>query len=130
MDAHDVSPIVNSAKYDGPDCIQAVSRGRRTSCRAVISLVTAVKPYHFGLYALAFMQLSKICSLLSPPGNVASRSHSDKSRKRSLSLWFLVSLNPGGCWVAHPATNIAATMSDRNFIHLHSSSFDLSANCL
>jgi putative SOS response-associated peptidase YedK len=25
MDAHDVSPIVNSAKYDGPECIQAVS---------------------------------------------------------------------------------------------------------
>jgi hypothetical protein len=24
MDAHDVSPIVNSAKYDGPECIQAV----------------------------------------------------------------------------------------------------------
>jgi putative SOS response-associated peptidase YedK len=25
MDAHDVSSIVNSAKYDGPECIQAVS---------------------------------------------------------------------------------------------------------
>jgi putative SOS response-associated peptidase YedK len=25
MDAHDVSPVVNSAKYDGPDCIQPVS---------------------------------------------------------------------------------------------------------
>jgi putative SOS response-associated peptidase YedK len=25
MDAHDVSPIFNSAKYDGPDCIQPVS---------------------------------------------------------------------------------------------------------
>ena len=25
MDAHDVLPIVNSAKYDGPDCIQPVS---------------------------------------------------------------------------------------------------------
>jgi hypothetical protein len=25
MDAHDVSPIVNSAKYDGPDCIHPVS---------------------------------------------------------------------------------------------------------
>jgi putative SOS response-associated peptidase YedK len=25
MGAHDVSPIVNSAKYDGPDCIQPVS---------------------------------------------------------------------------------------------------------
>ena len=25
MDAHDVSPIVNSAKYDGPECIQTVS---------------------------------------------------------------------------------------------------------
>jgi putative SOS response-associated peptidase YedK len=25
MDAYDVSPVVNSAKYDGPECIQAVS---------------------------------------------------------------------------------------------------------
>ena len=25
MDAHDVSPIVNSAKYDGPDCITTCS---------------------------------------------------------------------------------------------------------
>jgi putative SOS response-associated peptidase YedK len=25
MDAHDVSPIVNSAKYDSPECIQPVS---------------------------------------------------------------------------------------------------------
>jgi putative SOS response-associated peptidase YedK len=25
MDAHDVSPIVNAAKYDGPECIQPVS---------------------------------------------------------------------------------------------------------
>jgi putative SOS response-associated peptidase YedK len=25
MDAHDVSPIVNSTKYDGPECIQPVS---------------------------------------------------------------------------------------------------------
>ena len=25
MDAHDVSPIVNLAKYDGPDCIRPVT---------------------------------------------------------------------------------------------------------
>jgi hypothetical protein len=25
MDAHDVSPVVNSAKYDGPECIQPIS---------------------------------------------------------------------------------------------------------
>ena len=25
LDAHDVSPIVNSAKYDGPECIRSVS---------------------------------------------------------------------------------------------------------
>jgi hypothetical protein len=25
MDAHDVSAVVNSAKYDGPECIQPVS---------------------------------------------------------------------------------------------------------
>jgi putative SOS response-associated peptidase YedK len=25
MDTHDVAPIVNSAKYDGPECIQPVS---------------------------------------------------------------------------------------------------------
>jgi putative SOS response-associated peptidase YedK len=36
MDAHDISPIVNSAKYDGPECIRPVSddempRGRQLS---------------------------------------------------------------------------------------------------
>jgi putative SOS response-associated peptidase YedK len=31
MDAHDVSPIVNSAKYDGPECILAVSEDERRS---------------------------------------------------------------------------------------------------
>ena len=25
MDAHDVSPIVNSAKYDGPECVKPVA---------------------------------------------------------------------------------------------------------
>ena len=25
MDAHDVSPIVNSARYDGPECIRPIS---------------------------------------------------------------------------------------------------------
>ena len=25
MDAHDVSPVANSAKYDGPECIQPVA---------------------------------------------------------------------------------------------------------
>jgi hypothetical protein len=25
MDAHEVSPIVNSATYDGPECIQSVA---------------------------------------------------------------------------------------------------------
>jgi putative SOS response-associated peptidase YedK len=29
MDAHDVSAIVNSAKYDGPQCIQPVSDDER-----------------------------------------------------------------------------------------------------
>jgi putative SOS response-associated peptidase YedK len=33
MDAHDVSPIVNSAKYDGPECIQSdeIPSGRQLS---------------------------------------------------------------------------------------------------
>ena len=36
MDAHDVSPVVNSAKYDGPKCIKLVSddeipRGKQLS---------------------------------------------------------------------------------------------------
>jgi putative SOS response-associated peptidase YedK len=31
MDAHDVSPIVNSAKYDGPECIRPVSEDERRS---------------------------------------------------------------------------------------------------
>jgi putative SOS response-associated peptidase YedK len=33
MDAHDVSPVVNSAKYDGPDCIQPVSDDEMPSGR-------------------------------------------------------------------------------------------------
>jgi putative SOS response-associated peptidase YedK len=33
MDAHDVSPIVNSAKYDGPECIQPVSEDEIPSVR-------------------------------------------------------------------------------------------------
>jgi putative SOS response-associated peptidase YedK len=33
MDAHDVSPIVNSAKYDGPECIQPVSSDEIPSTR-------------------------------------------------------------------------------------------------
>jgi putative SOS response-associated peptidase YedK len=31
MDAHDVSPIVNSAKYDGPECIRSVSDDEKPS---------------------------------------------------------------------------------------------------
>src|SRR5262249_61752475 len=59
-------------------------------------------------------------------------SDSCKSRKRLLELSFLVSPDPeggrlaggcrmtggwmtGGCWLAHPASNMAATISDRNF---------------
>ena len=33
MDAHDVSTIVNSAKYDGPECIQPVSDDEISSGR-------------------------------------------------------------------------------------------------
>jgi putative SOS response-associated peptidase YedK len=33
MDAHDVSTIVNSAKYDGPDCIQPLSDDEMPSAR-------------------------------------------------------------------------------------------------
>ena len=39
MDAHDVSPIVNSAKYDGPECIQAVSDNEIPSDWSVIPIV-------------------------------------------------------------------------------------------
>jgi putative SOS response-associated peptidase YedK len=38
MDAHDVSPIVNSAKYDGPECIEPVSEDNR-SRRGQLSLL-------------------------------------------------------------------------------------------
>ena len=31
MDAHDVSPIVNSARYDGPECIRPVSDDEKPS---------------------------------------------------------------------------------------------------
>jgi putative SOS response-associated peptidase YedK len=37
MDAHDVSPIVNSPKYDGPECIQPVSDER--FCTGQLSLL-------------------------------------------------------------------------------------------
>jgi hypothetical protein len=37
MDAHDVSPIINAAKHDGPECIQPVSS---RSSRAVLSVVS------------------------------------------------------------------------------------------
>ena len=40
MDAHDVSPIVNSAKYDGPECIQPVSDDEIPRGRAVVPIVT------------------------------------------------------------------------------------------
>jgi putative SOS response-associated peptidase YedK len=33
MDAHDVSPIVNSAKYDGPECIRPGSDDDMPSTR-------------------------------------------------------------------------------------------------
>jgi putative SOS response-associated peptidase YedK len=38
MDAHDVSPIVNSAKYDGPECIRPVSDDEIT-CAGQLSLL-------------------------------------------------------------------------------------------
>jgi hypothetical protein len=63
MDAHDVSPIINSAKYDGPDLYPTCFR-RYAWHRAVVPVVTTVKPYHFCLYPLAFMQLSKTYCLL------------------------------------------------------------------
>jgi putative SOS response-associated peptidase YedK len=36
MDAHDVSPVVNSAKYDGPDCIQPVSDDEMPSLTSTV----------------------------------------------------------------------------------------------
>ena len=38
MDAHDVSAIVNSAKYDGPECIRPVSDDEKPSA-AQLSLL-------------------------------------------------------------------------------------------
>ena len=43
MDAHDVSPIVNSAKFDGPDCIQPVSDDDMPTRWAVVSVVSTIK---------------------------------------------------------------------------------------
>ena len=56
MDPHDVSPIVNSAKYDGPEYIQPVQMTRclgAGSCHYFDD--------DFSLYPLALMQLSKTC---------------------------------------------------------------------
>jgi len=40
MEAHDASPIVNSAKYDGPECIQPVSDDEIPERRTVVPIVT------------------------------------------------------------------------------------------
>ena len=40
MDAHDVSPIVNSAKYDGPECVQPTSDDEIPRRRSVVLAVT------------------------------------------------------------------------------------------
>ena len=40
MDAHDVSPIVNSAKYDGPECIRPVSDDEIPTRRSVVPVVS------------------------------------------------------------------------------------------
>ena len=34
MDAHDVSTVVNSAKYDGPECIRSISGDERAEWRS------------------------------------------------------------------------------------------------
>jgi hypothetical protein len=46
MDAHDVSPIVNSAKYDGPECIQPISDDEmpRGSCPCCENVMSDKKP--------------------------------------------------------------------------------------
>src|SRR5262249_51997601 len=72
------------------------------------------------------MQLSKAFRLSPAPAKADSRSHSYKSRSRFL-IWLLgvslavgVSLTARVCWcccIAHPASNNAATISDRNFTH-------------
>ena len=46
MDAHDVSPIVNSAKYDGSECIQPVSDDEIPRDRQLPPCKTAAKSYH------------------------------------------------------------------------------------
>src|SRR5262245_61416219 len=48
MDAHDVSPIVNSAKYDGPECIRPVSDDEIPKSEQ-LSLLQAIpkSPNHF-----------------------------------------------------------------------------------
>jgi len=74
------------------------------------------KPNHFCIYPLAFMQVSRAWLLVPASAKAASRSHSYKSRKRSLSLWFLVSLGPRDCRLAHPARIIAPTTNNRNFM--------------
>src|SRR5262245_16263135 len=74
------------------------------------------KPNHFCICSLAFMQVSKAWLLVPASARAASRSHSYKSRKRSLSLWFLVSLGPKDCRLAHPTRNIAPTTNNRNFM--------------
>ena len=42
MDAHDISPVVNSAKYDGPDCIDRFQMPRYL-VQAVVPVVSNIK---------------------------------------------------------------------------------------
>jgi hypothetical protein len=46
MDAHDVSPIVNSAKYDGPECTRPVSDDEMPR-GGQLSLLILLKNPHF-----------------------------------------------------------------------------------
>ena len=48
MDAHDVSPIVNSAKYDGPECIEPVSDDDIPSTRQLSLLYATLKSVAVG----------------------------------------------------------------------------------
>ena len=72
MDAHDVSPIVNSAKYDGPDCIQPVSDDMPFD-RAVVPVVSLVSRSISGLVISPPAMACQVSSVLLRPQRLRSK---------------------------------------------------------
>ena len=81
MDAHDVSPILNSAKYDGPECIRPMAdedmpRGGQ------LSLPVPMTPLSKSLAQVSALVFAEWL-LLTPPGNDLTRPQKEWHQERS-----------------------------------------------